>query len=157
MPTLEIFDKRNGFLSFDLRDLLEVIEPFAAPLDWYVVEFEPAVLAASAEHGKGSPPSWVTELWHKSETGAVEALSWERLKDLSTHVTQTMNGVFVAADPGQPAPSPSLDPNDEHYRIVIQAVDTSFWAVTSHDENVLQALKGRFKDVKLRPATQRYF
>ncbi len=157
MPTLEIFDKRNDFLSFDLRDLLEVIEPFASRLDWYVVEFEPAVLSAAAEHGKGSPPSWVTELWHKSEAGAVEAISWERLKELSTHITQTMNALFVGTDAGAPAPTLTLDPNDEHYKLVIQAVDTSFWAVTSHDENVLQALKGRFNDVKLRPATQRYF
>lgn len=153
MPTLEIFDKHNGFLSFDLRDVLEVIEPLASRLDWYVVEFEPAVMATA----EGSPPNWVTELWHKSETGAVERLSWKRLKQLSTHVTQTMNALFVAVDQGGPAPAPSLDPNDEQYRLVIQAVDTSFWAVTSHDENVLQALRGRFHDLKLRSATQRYF
>jgi hypothetical protein len=156
MPTLEIFDKRNGFLAFDLRDLLNVIEPFAARLDWYVVEFEPAVLATTEEHEQGSP-SWVTELWHKSEAGAVEPMSWERLKDLSTHITQTMNGLFVATDSGSPAPSSTLDPNDDRYRLVVQAVDTSFWAVTSYDENVLQALKERFTDVKLLPATKRYF
>jgi hypothetical protein len=157
MPTLEIFDKRNGFLSFDLGDLLEVIAPFAPRLDWYVVEFEPAVLDGRQDRARDSPPSWITELWKKSEAGTVQALSWERLKELSTHVTQTMNALFVATDPGTPVPNSSLDPNDERYRLVVQAVDTSFWAVTTHDENVLQALKARFNDVKLQPATKRYF
>ena len=156
MPTLEIFDKRNGFLSFDLGDLLEVIAPFASHLDWYVVQFEPAVLGRQ-DKAKGSPPSWVTELWQKSEAGVVQAVSWKRLKELSAHITQTMNALLVAIDPGTPALSSVLDPNDECYRLVIQAVDTSFWAVTTRDENVLQALRTRFNDVKLQPATQRYF
>src|SRR5262249_19569011 len=153
MPTLEIFDTRDGFLNFDLREILQVIEPFASGLDWYVVEFEPAVLAATRD-AKGSPPNWVTELWHKSSKGALQALNWERLKSLSTHVTQTMNAIFVATIPGTPAPSLPLDPNDERYRLVIQAVDTSFWAVTSRDDRILQALKGRFNEVKLLPSTQ---
>ena len=157
MPTLEIFDKRNGFLSFDLGDLLEVIAPFASHLDWYVVQFEPAVLAGRQDKAKDSPPSWVTELWQKSEAGIVQALSWERLKELSAHIAQTMNALLVATDPGTPALSSALNLNDERYRLVIQAVDTSFWAVTTHEENVLQALKARFNDVKLQPATQRYF
>jgi|GEM_PF-5646730 hypothetical protein len=157
MPTLEIFDQQNGFLSFDLHDILEVIEPFASRLEWYVVEFEPAVLADGRDRAKHSPPSWVTELWQKSEAGAVQALSWERLKELSTHISQTMNALFVATDPGTPVPNSSLDPNDERYRLVIQAVDTSFWAVTTQDENVLQSVKARFNNVKLQPATQRYF
>ena len=41
MSPLEIFDKKNGLLSFDLRDVLAVIEPFASGLIWYVIEFEP--------------------------------------------------------------------------------------------------------------------
>src|SRR6266849_2466942 len=156
MPTLEIFDQHNGFLSFDLHDILEVIEPFASQLCWYVIEFEPAVVSAAESNGKGSPPSWVTELWQKSETGVVQCLSWTRLKKLSTYVTQTRNALFVAIDPGTPAPDPSLDPNDERYRLVIQAVDTTFWAVTTRAENVLPALKKRFNDVKLQSATKRY-
>lgn len=156
MPTVEIFDQQNGLLSFDLGDLLEVIAPFASRLDWYVVEFEPAVLTA-AQGKPDSPPIWVTELWHKSEAGAVQAITWEQLKELSTYVSQTMNALFVAMDLGAPTPSSSLDPNNERYKLVIQAVDTSFWAVTTHDEDLVQALKARFKSVKLQPATQRYF
>jgi hypothetical protein len=156
MPTLEISDQDNGYLAFDLGDILEVIEQFALQLCWYVVEFEPVGLAAT-EDGEGSPPTWVTELWQTSETGAVQCLSWARLKELATHVTQTMDALFVATDQGTAAPTPSLDPNDEQFKLVIQAVDTSFWAVTSRDDNVLNSLKERFHDVRLLPATQRYF
>jgi len=109
-----------------LADILDVIESFGSRLDWYVVEFEPTMLADRLERTKHSPPSWITELWQKSEAGVVQALSWERLKELSAHITQTMNALLVATDPGTPAPSSALDPNDERYRLVIQAIDTSF-------------------------------
>src|SRR2546423_14977164 len=110
MPTLEIFDKENGFLSFDLCDLLAVIAPFASRLDWYVVEFEPAVLAGRQHKAKDFPPSWITELWQKGETGSVQALSWERLKELATHVTQTLNALLIATENGTSLPNSSLGP-----------------------------------------------
>ena len=53
-----------------------------------------------------------------SELGAIE-------KAICS-ITQTMNALLVATDPGTPAPSSALDPNDERYRLVIQAIDTSF-------------------------------
>jgi hypothetical protein len=157
MPTLEIFDQQNGVLSFDLRDILNVIAAYVERLNWYVVEFEPAVLTGGRDKSAPPPPLWVTELWRKSETGAVQPLKWERLKELSIHVLQTMNALFVATEPGTAAPDSSVDPNDAGCALVIQAVDTSFWAVTSKDNAVLNALKAHFHDVRMESGTKRYF
>ena len=44
MPTVEISDSNDEVLSFDLADVLAVLEPFARNLEWYIVELDPTVL-----------------------------------------------------------------------------------------------------------------
>jgi hypothetical protein len=158
MPTIEIFDQDNGILSFDLSQILDALQPFAVSLKWCLIEFDPWILLGEDGTRNEPPPAWVSSLVARIHTdqNGIE-MDWETLKSLARYVGQTENAVLIAVEPSKAPPENPIDLNSPGYAIVVQAVDTSFWAITSRNENLIKHLKNIFKNTKIAAETSRYF
>jgi hypothetical protein len=81
MPTIEISDLRpDEVLSFDLIDILRLIEPFGLGLDWYFFEFELGSFLGARENKVSER---TLSLWRnikKSQDGT--KVSWNDLRIL---------------------------------------------------------------------------
>jgi len=143
---LEIHDgTANNTLTFDMKDVLRVLPAWARNLDWYVLDLE-----ATGEPRSGEESVMALEHKMRSSKHGLK-LTWGKLQEVADRLTQTINAVIVGLSPGQPAPS--LPPQSE-YRgrfIVIEAIDSSLWAVTSNDASVIDRLRQHFRDTKLVP------
>lgn len=156
MSTIEISDQREGALSFDMIDLLAVIEPFASGLDWYFVDFYVGSFHTMADTEHVEP--WVLALWHAvEESKEPTRVSWATLKDFARHVRQTDMCLLIGVRPNSKPPSEPLDPNSEGFEIVVQAFDFTFWAVTSRNRSLEERLLGHFKNTVTVANTRRYY
>jgi len=157
MPTIEISDEHNGVLSFDLSDILGVLEPFAREFEWYISEFVPSVFVGANDVPPRVEP-WVIALWHQIEESKVPIrLSWARLIEFARNLMQTENATLFALKPGSILPDPPPDLNSDKFEIVVQGVDTSFWAITTRNPTIIDQLRVRFKDTKIVPRTAAYY
>jgi hypothetical protein len=157
MATIEIFDRDQGGTFPDLKDLLSVIEPFGSNLDWYLVEFEPWLLAG-AEGSTSAPPEWVVDLSdavRKDSTG--HKLDWVGLNSLAKYIGQIENILLLATSKRAPSPRVPIDLNSPEWLIVLQAIDATFWAVTSRNEALLDAIRSRFHKTETVTSATRYF
>jgi hypothetical protein len=149
MSTVEIHDEdERGILAFDLTNIADVVEPFATNLDWYVVEFEPVGLIGS--NNSADPPLWVAALYKrlKTESHSVK-IEWSTLKQFAHYIKQTIDMTLIGVLPGGTQPTVPIDINDLKYEIVIQAIDTSLWAVTSRNRDLLERIKNSFKETRI--------
>jgi hypothetical protein len=157
MTTAEISDSNGEILSFDLADILMILEPFARNLEWHVVELETSVLVGASDPQPSVKP-WVIELLNQIRMNSTPTrILWDRLFDLSRNIIQTEMGLLLAIKPGNEPPRHPFDLNSERFEIVVQGVDNTFWAVTSHDDEIINQLKRRFKDVQVVAGTQIYY
>jgi len=157
MPTLEISDSKDGVLSLDLADILGVLEPFARNLEWYVAELAPSVLLGAADPQPAVKSSVLELLNQIKMSSAPVKLSWERLSELSQNIVQTEMGLLFAIEPKREIPSQPFDLNSSRFEIVVQGVDTSFWAVTTRKSEIIDQLKKRFKNIQIVASTQTYW
>jgi hypothetical protein len=157
MPTIEINDTNESTLSFDMIDILTVLEPFARELDWYFIEFVPGVFVGATDPEPNVKP-WVIALYHQIERSerAVK-VSWETLKNFARNIVQTEMTLLVALKPGEKEPLIPVDVNSTEFEIVLQGVDNSFWAVTTKNDAIIHQLKLRFKNTEIVPGTRSYF
>jgi hypothetical protein len=156
MPTIEISDKNERRLSFDLVDLLRIIEPFCRELDWYFIEFQ------LGSFYPAHPPdpeveSWVLTLWHAIERrkGGIK-VSWDTLLQFAKNVRQTDSCLLLGLKAGSAAPQEPLDLNGTELGLVVQAVDSSFWAVTTRNEALIGRLRDHFRNIEVVEGTRRY-
>ena len=85
----------------------------------------------------------VRDVWATGEaTSAIEGIKEDqpisgiRLLELAENVVQIIDGVFTAYEPDSPLPW-----------VVIEAVDSSFYAVHSDDDSVLDSIRHTFHEV----------
>ena len=157
MPTVEISDSNDEVLSFDLADILAALEPFARNLEWYIVELDFVVLLG-ANDPKPAVKPWVLELLNQIKMSSTPVkLSWERLSDLSRNIVQTGMGLLFAIEPSSEVPTHPFNLNSDKFEVVIQGVDTTFWAVTTRRNDIVDQLKQRFKEVEIVASTRTYY
>lgn len=156
MPTIEISDQNDKGLSFDLIDVLEVIEPFSAGLEWYLAEFQLGSFHPKAEDTPNVEP-WVLALWRAVESSNTpQRLTWETLVGFARNVRQTDSCLILAIRHGASPPNEPLDLNADDFEVVVQAVDSTFWAITARNEALIERLASNFRDTKLAEKTYRY-
>lgn len=157
MSTIQVSDKNDKhYLSFDLMDVLKVIEPFSGGLEWYLAEFQLGSFHPKAADTPDVEP-WVLALWRAVENGNTpKRLTWQTLVEFARNVRQTDSCLFLATRPGALPPEELLDLNGEDLEIVVQAVDSTFWAITSRNEALIERLASSFHDTKLVEKTHRY-
>jgi hypothetical protein len=157
MSTIEISDHNDKhYLSFDLMDVLKVIEPFSDGLEWYLAEFQLGSFHPRASDTPNVEP-WVLALWRAVERGtAAERLTWDTLVQFARNVRQTDSCLILAIKPGISSPKEPLDLNGEDFEVVVQAVDSTFWAITCRNKALIDRFAANFHNVKLVGKTHRY-
>jgi hypothetical protein len=156
MPTIEIFDQIDDRLSFDLVDVLATIGPFSTGLDWYLAEFQLGVFHPKAPDTQDVEP-WVLALWRAVEGSKTPMrASWETLSEFARHVRRTDSCLILALEAGAPPPNEPLDLNGDDFEIAVQAVDSTFWAITTRNQALMESVASRFSDTKIVERTERY-
>jgi hypothetical protein len=140
MTTLRIYDYRHGVLALDLRDLIDVLAPRSIEASWTVspVKLENPELGRSIDEfmitGPGRPSEGALELL-ASGGSSVSGLKFAEY----AHATwQVIWGQFVGILPAQ-----------SDIWVVIRAIDSTFYEVTTSDDVVLAKIKSAYKDVRV--------
>lgn len=147
MPTVEIYDlDERQILAFDLIEILTLLEPYCDQLDWYLMEFQPAVYEPEVD---ANP--WVLELEDKIKNSASPVkLPWRILKEFADNVLQTEFAVIVAVQPGAPPPTtPRFKLNSDQLEIVIEMFDFHLGSVTTRSQTIVDLLRSYFKNTKI--------
>lgn len=142
MTTLRIYDSREHALALDLRDLIDLLSPRSLEASWRVSPVKlnyPQLGRSIAEFmmtGPGKPGE--DRLEQLAASGS--SVSGATLSEAARAAWQVIWGQFVATFPEQ---------NDTW--VVIRAIDSTFYEVTSADEAVLNAIRSAYKDVRVAP------
>jgi hypothetical protein len=142
MTMLRIHDYRNGVLALDLRDLIDLLAPRSLEANWIVspVTLNYPQLDRSLDNfmmtGPGEPGQDQLEQLAASRS----SVNGIMISEAAHAAWQVVWGQFVATLPGQ-----------KESWVVIRAIDSTFYEVTSADEVVLNAIRSAYKDVRVAP------
>ena len=137
MITVQISDSKNGMLTFDLKEILVALPEFASQLTWFVLEIEGVGLGLNGES------MLMTEASVESSAHGIRLLFVELMR-FASGLEQAVNATFVGVSnllPSLPLALPYPPPF-----IVLEAVDSSRWVVTSSEISVLRALVEHFPE-----------
>jgi len=140
LSVLTIRDSSGEFLSFDLRDILDVIATWGTELTWVLREVS------------GSGPAFEPHSSETSETFPELTLTWVDLVEFSQRVGQIYDGMFSGMR--DPASLAGIDGSEfpwKNAEISLEAVDSSYWRVFARESEIFAALSARFRDTELRP------
>jgi hypothetical protein len=135
----------QGVLAVELSTLLDFLAAEGPLLTWAILD-----LYATGDLGDDRSMLDLERQVAESPTGLL--LSWDELGVLASAFTQVIDGVFVGCR--NAASIPPLHPKAELYarcEIVLEAVDSTLWAVYARDDRVLQRLQAAFHDVQAVP------
>ena len=144
MPGIvEVRDKDpRGFLTVELGDLLEIVEPHGRHLIWSVLDLE---ARSDPAKFKGDLAAVEREI-KLSSTGLI--MSWADLLVFSDSLIEVLEGLFVGCKDRDSIPK--LIPGDEVFsqcEIGIEAVDSSMWRVYAREDAILHKVAKAFRDV----------
>jgi hypothetical protein len=138
---IEIHDvDKSGVLALDLRDVLSLIEPHPE-LRWYLLELE-----AVGQLREGESIVQLEERIADAPHGL--ELEWGELTSLAGQITQTINATLAGIRPDALRPTLPLKPYDG-LEIVVEAIDTTLWAISTNDSVVIQRLLATYEKTKL--------
>jgi hypothetical protein len=146
---VEIHDlDERGVLAFDLTQLLDVLGPRAAALDWIVTAYDPVTSGDEEVEGFANT---VYEARCATPRRGLRVSSGE-LYGLGSRALQTIDGQFIGVPPATQAAvleliEPRAFPTSEA-ELAIKAVDSSFWIVITKSEADIEAIRARFHDVR---------
>lgn len=141
MTTLRIYDLRNGRgLALDLRDLIDLLAPRSLEASWTVspVNVECPTLGRSIDQfemtGPGRPGQDLLEVLAANGS----SVSGVTFSEAAHEARQVIWGQFVATQPEQ-----------KDAWVVIRAIDSTFYEITTSDEMVLAKIRSAYKDVRV--------
>lgn len=132
-----IQDCVDGYLNFDLRDLLQVLKPWGEELIWIVRHFD----------GRGPALRRLADAQPLRDSEL--RLSWIELQQFATDVEQTYDGVFAGMQDPSLLPPGQLDVVGwAETDIIIEAWDSTYWRVYSSNMAIIEALEKRFSSTQ---------
>lgn len=149
---VEIHDlDERGCLAFDLPDLLEILGPHAAGLDWIVTDYDPSF---GTKGGDEEVTTFADEVY-AAQIGTPRSgvrITGAELRAMGDKVLQTIDGQFIGVPPETTASEAELVELHTFARsdavLVIKAVDSSFWIVITKSPEDVAAIRKRFRDVR---------
>jgi hypothetical protein len=143
MTTLRIYDHRDRVPALDLRDLIDLLAPRSLEASWTVspvrmnhpnlgIFFDEFVMTGPGEPGQD-------QLEQLAVSGS--SVSGASISEAARETWRVIWGQFTATLPEQSDPW-----------VVIRAIDSAFYEVTSRDEAVLNVIRSTYKDVRVVPA-----
>jgi hypothetical protein len=146
MTTLRIYDHQNQVLAVDLRDLIDLLAPRSLEASWIVspVKMHDPRDNRSFDEFMMTGPGEVGQDQLEQFAASGSAVSGAMLSKAAHEAHQVIWGEFTA-----------ILPKQADAWVVIRAIDSSFYEVTSSDESVLSAIRTAFRDVRVAsgPAT----
>jgi hypothetical protein len=141
MQRIEIFDvDETGALALDLRDVLKLVERYR-DLRWYFLELEAT--------GKLVGNETIVQLESRiAQSPHGLEFEWNELVRLASEITQTINASLAGCRPDASPPTLPLKPQ-EGLEIAIEAIDSTLWAVSTNESEVIQQLKAAFRNTKI--------
>jgi hypothetical protein len=121
MRTLRISDETDGYLAFDLRELLELLGERVVASRW----------VCAVEECRAEEP-----LTMIAKYNVPEGIDGKQIIRLAAVTRQVVDGVFAGFDDAEPEPW-----------VRLAAIDSSYWEVTAA-ENVLLPLVASFRDTR---------
>jgi hypothetical protein len=144
---VEIYDSTDGnVLAFDLREVLSALPPAASQLEWYLLDLE------ATGSGPNHEPIIDFERAVASSQHGVK-LGWDELHNLAENVTQTINATLVGTSAELPPPSLPLS-TSYPAPVIIEAIDSSLWAVASPNAEVVESILRSFGKTKMDATTE---
>jgi hypothetical protein len=138
MTTLRIYDYRDsGVLALDLRDLIDLFAPRSLESSWIVspVSLEYPTLGRTLDEfmvtGQGGD-----QLERLAASGS--SVSGLILAEYAHATNQVIWGQFVATHPEQ-----------ADAWVVIRAIDSTFYEITTSDDAALAKIRSAYKDVRV--------
>jgi hypothetical protein len=142
MTTLRIYDYRDGVLALDLSDLIDLLAPRSLEANWRAtpVRVNDPNLGRFDDEFMISGPRLPGE--DQLEVLAANGLpvSGVTFSEAAHAAHQVIWGQFVATLPKQ-----------NNVWVVIRAIDSTFYEVTTSDETALAKIKSAYKDVRVAP------
>jgi len=141
MTTLRIYDYRDsGVLALDLRDLVGLLVPRSLEANWTVLP----VRLKYPELGRTLDEFMVTgpggdQLERLAASGS--SVGGQLFAEYARATHQVIWGQFVATVPEQVGPW-----------VVIRAIDSTFYEITTSDAAVLAKIQSAYKDVRVASA-----
>src|ERR1700756_3967639 len=126
LATITIRDRdADGFLKFDLAEILQVIAPFARTYRWSILWLR----------SSGQNVAEIEREVASTETGLVT--DWLGLLEVSKRISQTYDGLFVATDVASPLPILVRGEIEPAFpELVVEALDSSYWVVAAREHAV---------------------
>ena len=142
MITLRIYDYRDGVLALNLRDLVDLLAPRSLEADWKVspVTLNDPLLGRSFDEFMVTGPTEPDQVDLERLAASGSVVSGFTLSQVLHAAHQVMWGQFVGTLPNQKDPW-----------VVMCAIDSTFYEVTSADQGVLNAIRSAYKDVRVAP------
>jgi hypothetical protein len=139
MITLRIYDYRNGVLALDLRDLVDLLAPRSLEADWKVspVTLNDPHLGRSFDEFMVTGPTEPGQVDLKRLAASALVVSGVTLSELHTRRIR-LSGANSSGNQKDPW-------------VVMCAIDSTFYEVTSEDQVVLNAIRSAYKDVRVAP------
>lgn len=134
MATLRIYGLNEHLLSLDLRDLLRVLAPRSLQATWTISTVKSSQSGHEWFETTGEAGKKLEALAQKDTR-----VSGVDLSALANKTRQVIWGEFVGSLPSMP---------DENW-VVIRAIDSTFYEITTLDETVLDLIKSSFNGVRL--------
>jgi|SRR5690242_9859895 hypothetical protein len=148
MQVLRIADRdERGYLSVGLKELLSVVTREGPDLSWVLQD-----LHVSGDLGKDWTVQKLEQATRQAPFGL--RLSWSELTDLAQKLTQIQDGLVIGLPPESAPPAINKGPMDIDAYVVFEAVDSSYWEVHSFDEELLEQIRSRFRNVTVVPTVQ---
>jgi hypothetical protein len=143
MTAIKIADLHHHYLTVEVRDVLPCVRD-GESYHWTILFFEGVgdvtILGTDVleiEHiARESPDGW--------------PVTWPQLIQLSEHLEQCIDLMLVGClEPMEKLGSKSDEYLYETCDIVFELVDSSYWIVHSHSNDLIECLKGRFENVTM--------
>ncbi|MFZ7154343.1 MAG: hypothetical protein ACO1HP_11250 [Bacteroidota bacterium] len=129
--TLKIFDNEKNTLSFDLRDILVLIDG-GESYQWELKNMDINIIQPNILYKELSNEEMV--LIDKIEASISYYITWDDLVRLSNCNIQIISGDIKGIK--------------SHYSIYINVFDGSYWTIKSNQRSFLNRVRSRFKFTK---------
>lgn len=131
VTTFRIHDSHNMFLTVELQGLLEQLAPRSLECVWRISTVRSSKTGGEWFEATGPASERLDAMAHAN--AVIDGMA---LSKLGREIRQVIWGEFTGMSPS------STDP-----WIVIRAIDSSFYEVTTQDEEVIAMIAARYKDV----------
>jgi hypothetical protein len=140
MTTLRIYDCRDKVLALDLRDLIDLLAPHSLEACWIVspVTLVDVRLGRSHDEFMIVGPGQLADDTLEQLAASRSIVRGNSLSEAAHATHQVIWGQFVATLPQQEDPW-----------VIIRAIDSTFYEVTSGDDAVLDAIRSAYEDVRV--------